>query len=332
LRADPRTIHNSVADVLARDPVRYKGTWTHTWPDLLEAALRATWRDALIACVCCHVPLLVALERDNAHDNAPYRTASVEARNGLGHVLSQRLLSEPIPPPAGTGHAAAATHALAAALDALNQWPLATLCNGLTPTAPDDRTGSGRPGAETVRVAVITTDEDDREVWKIITCPVEVLGWYDGEASEIPYTIRGDVVVLDAVPGFAAGCATWAQFSDRVPDQGGPAISELAQARAEHWNCEHALFGRDPLDGWTCDPELPAGLIERWTFDALTWIATITRGHDDPTTACLSISHRDRPMAADTIVCRDVDDAKRTAINVLRSHILAEADLDHPRQ
>ncbi|MGW5384064.1 hypothetical protein [Nocardia sp. NPDC003963] len=328
MRADPRSIHHSITDLLARDPARFEGAWTDAWPDLLEAALRATWRDALIACACCHVPLLVALQHRSA-DNDHHRSVSVEARNLAGHVLSQRPLSPPIPPPAGTADVSAAMHALDAALDALNQRPQATLCNGLAPTAPDDRASSGRPAAETVRVAVITTDEDDREFWKITTCPVDVLGYYDGEAYEIPYTIKGDVVVLDAVPGFPAGCATWSQFSDSEPDHEQPHLSELARARAEHLNCEHALFGGTPLDGWVQDPAPTGGLIEGWTFNALTWTATITRSYADPDTAHLSLSPRDRPTVTDTITCRDTDDAKRTAIGLLRSHILAEADVDH---
>ncbi|MFD4406665.1 hypothetical protein ACFWPH_28280 [Nocardia sp. NPDC058499] len=213
------------------------------------------------------------------------------------------------------------------ALTDLDNWPMATLCHRQT---PDDLPEIPRPAPDTTRVAVLAIDEDDRGSWKITECPVEALGCYDGEATDIPGTFIGDVVVLDDAPGFPAGCATWAQFSDNVADSDNPHISELTRARAEHWNCQHALFGRSPLEGWTRSTAAAEGPAECWTFDGLCWTATITSGHDEPHTAHLSIAHRDRPSAVDMIPCRSVDDAKRTGISILRSHILAASTAEHP--
>lgn len=101
----------------------------------------------------------------------------------------------------------------------------------LNPVGAEDDHAEMAPdqSARTTRVAVRTA-EDDR--WQVHEVPVSVLGSYDAEASAIPGSFRSPVIVVDAVPGFAAGCSTWSEVDPE----------ELDQARAEHWNCEHTVF------------------------------------------------------------------------------------------
>lgn len=107
----------------------------------------------------------------------------------------------------------------------------------------------------TTRIAVratigeINLSADYTEEWTIVEIPTEYLGNHEGEGEEVATALPtkfdgfiGDVIVVDSIDGYTAGCSTWSRFSrddDDEFDQG----SEYAQARAEHWNCEHERFG-----------------------------------------------------------------------------------------
>ncbi|MDE1672682.1 hypothetical protein [Nocardia gipuzkoensis] len=131
--------------------------------------------------------------------------------------------------------------------------------------------------SDSTRVAVRVGAHDEVETWAVLRCPIIDLGSYDAEAtsigSQLNGSFHGDVIVVDSVDGFPAGCSTWAQFSSK-PDREFPAGDERAQAELEHWNCEHALFGTAPLDEdrWvrTHGPH-----EERWSFTSLDYTATI---------------------------------------------------------
>ncbi|MGF6884999.1 hypothetical protein ABIA39_003426 [Nocardia sp. GAS34] len=98
---------------------------------------------------------------------------------------------------------------------------------------------------ELTRVAVRARipHDSNRFRWTIVTCPIDVLGNYDAEATAIyprlpEYSdgsgsvgFRSPVIVVDGCPGFEAGCSTWSHCDD----------GELDQARHEHWDCEHDL-------------------------------------------------------------------------------------------
>lgn len=89
----------------------------------------------------------------------------------------------------------------------------------------------------TTRVAV--HDPAAPDTWRIIDCPVTVLGQYMNEynaiAERVPGYQRGPVIVVDAIPGFPAGCSTWSGLTD------GPRLRQAV--RREHWDCQHQLFG-----------------------------------------------------------------------------------------
>lgn len=91
----------------------------------------------------------------------------------------------------------------------------------------------------TTRVAVRAITGDDTDIWRIVEAPSDCIGSFDAEAHYIyplvpEGSFRGHVVVVDAdAEGMPQGCSTFSQF-----DEG-----EVEQARAEHWGCEHALFG-----------------------------------------------------------------------------------------
>lgn len=99
---------------------------------------------------------------------------------------------------------------------------------------------------ELTRVAVRAVDlhDSERERWTIVDCPIDALGNYDAEASEIyprlpqhpnaggSVGFRGAVIVVDGCHGFTPGCSTWSHCDG----------SELDQARREHWDCEHDMI------------------------------------------------------------------------------------------
>ncbi|MEV0299127.1 hypothetical protein [Nocardia sp. NPDC050710] len=141
---------------------------------------------------------------------------------------------------------------------------------------------------QTIRVAVRTTATDvDDSTWVICTCPVSVLGDSGLEAQHIrrhcPTGYSGDVVVLDAVEGFEAGCCTWSRFSDR-PDPQFTHGSERAQARAQHQGCEHPLFGTS-TQGWTdySDEYMgeAIGTLTTWVLQTLDWCAVVVHTTDE---------------------------------------------------
>lgn len=82
----------------------------------------------------------------------------------------------------------------------------------------------------TTRIAVRTAENPG---WQIHEVPVSVLGNFDAEASAVPGSICSAIIVVDAVPGFAAGCSTWSEADPQERDR----------ARREHWSCEHEKFG-----------------------------------------------------------------------------------------
>jgi hypothetical protein len=89
----------------------------------------------------------------------------------------------------------------------------------------------GLAGGATTRVAVRTTGSDTR--WRIVDCPIDALGDESRERAaitqQLPDGFQGEVIVIDAVPGFTAGCSTWSRLCGE----------EYDQARAEHRNCQH---------------------------------------------------------------------------------------------
>lgn len=103
----------------------------------------------------------------------------------------------------------------------------------------------------TTRVAILGTLSDTDNEWIVFDCPVDALGSYDAEGSEIydhlPERFTGidsALIVVDTIEGFDAGCSTWAGLS-RAEDDEFPEGSEYAQARAEHRDCEHDRFGKN---------------------------------------------------------------------------------------
>ncbi|MEU6191341.1 hypothetical protein [Nocardia sp. NPDC047038] len=152
------------------------------------------------------------------------------------------------------------------------------------------------PGQETTRVAVrVPLEDDDTHTWALYTCPVAVLGDAHREADEIGRhcaEFSGDVVVVDTVEGFAAGCSTWSRYSHQ-PDPTNPHGSEYAQARAEHWGCQHTLFGT-ATDDWTDETDLymgrAIGTITEWRLESLDWRAAVVRTTDEPDVVAVWIS------------------------------------------
>ncbi|MGF0320664.1 hypothetical protein [Nocardia fluminea] len=80
----------------------------------------------------------------------------------------------------------------------------------------------------TVRVAIVDADTGR---WRIVRCPASVLGDHAAELGAVPGLAPDqDLVVVDQVPGFPAGCATWSRHDDAESDE---------EARAEHHGCAH---------------------------------------------------------------------------------------------
>ncbi|MGW5384047.1 hypothetical protein [Nocardia sp. NPDC003963] len=85
-------------------------------------------------------------------------------------------------------------------------------------------------GLET-RTTRVAARPHDRDNWDIFEIPVVALGYREVEAEAIAGLGEGPVIVVDAVPGFAAGCATYSELDH--PDR--------PDARSDHSHCEHAL-------------------------------------------------------------------------------------------
>lgn len=69
--------------------------------------------------------------------------------------------------------------------------------------------------------------------WRMSVCPATQLDNRGLHRNLFPGFVEGqDLIVVDAVAGYPAGCATWAQY-------GGEALDI---ARAEHIGCQHQLF------------------------------------------------------------------------------------------
>lgn len=83
-----------------------------------------------------------------------------------------------------------------------------------------------------VRVAIADADTSR---WRIVRCPASVLGDHAAELGAVPGLAPDqDLVVVDQVPGFPAGCATWTRHDDAESDE---------EARADHLGCAHLAFG-----------------------------------------------------------------------------------------
>jgi hypothetical protein len=85
-------------------------------------------------------------------------------------------------------------------------------------------------GLET-RTTRVAARPHDRDGWDVFEIPVIALGYREAEAEAIPELGEGPVIVVDAVPGFAAGCATYSELDH--PDR--------PDARRDHSHCEHTL-------------------------------------------------------------------------------------------
>jgi len=92
--------------------------------------------------------------------------------------------------------------------------------------------GPSGSATTTTRVAVRPAGSRGDE-WRIADCPVDALGDSDRESTavgnQLPGGFRGDVIVIDSVAGFTAGCSTWSHLFGQ----------KLEQARAAHRGCEH---------------------------------------------------------------------------------------------
>ncbi len=79
-----------------------------------------------------------------------------------------------------------------------------------------------------VRVAFYDADSGD---WRISSCRARVLGDHAAELDAVPgLGPDDDLVVIDQMSGFPAGCATWSRHADAEDDE---------RARAEHLGCAH---------------------------------------------------------------------------------------------
>lgn len=69
--------------------------------------------------------------------------------------------------------------------------------------------------------------------WRVTVCPATQLDHHAALRFWLPdLGEEQDVIVVDAVPGFPAGCSTWAQWCGEALDI----------ARATHQGCQHQLF------------------------------------------------------------------------------------------
>jgi hypothetical protein len=177
---------------------------------------------------------------------------------------------------------------------------------------------------DSTRVAVRVGAHDEVETWAVLRCPIIDLGSYDAEAtsigSQLNGSFHGDVIVVDSVDGFPAGCSTWAQFSSK-PDREFPAGDERAQAELEHWNCEHALFGTAPLDEdrWvrTHGPD-----DERWSLTTLDYTATIVPQLWGGSELSVWYSENDdRVCVVEDVFHLSVEEAKAAAIEAIFAQI-----------
>ncbi|MFD4406679.1 hypothetical protein ACFWPH_28350 [Nocardia sp. NPDC058499] len=81
------------------------------------------------------------------------------------------------------------------------------------------------------RTTRVAARRHEHDTWTVADIPVTALGYRDAEAEAFGDLGEGPVIVLDAVPGFAAGCATLSELDH--PDR--------AAARRRHSHCHHNL-------------------------------------------------------------------------------------------
>ncbi|WP_041561498.1 hypothetical protein [Nocardia farcinica] len=201
------------------------------------------------------------------------------------------------------------------------------------------------PPAPTTRVAVRAVTSgivgvacEHTEAWRFVTIPTDALGCYDAEADAITTALDGrswvgDVIALDTVTGcdgqqFTAGCSTWTVFSDEVSDDPDHALPERLRAEIGHWNCEHALFGGRPAEGWTTesDPDelLALAVLERWTFETAGFRAFAERPEESPNLVRLTVFRDGAEPLCEYIAFSTAEAAKEAAVALIVGAITAD--------
>ncbi len=117
----------------------------------------------------------------------------------------------------------------ASAFDILNNY----ICFGgpiHRPTYEAVLTELGITSSRTVRVAYFSSALGR---WRVGTCPATRLDHHAAQRRLFPdLGEEQDVIVVDAVAGYPAGCSTWSQWCGEALDI----------ARADHLGCEHQMF------------------------------------------------------------------------------------------
>jgi hypothetical protein len=206
------------------------------------------------------------------------------------------------------------------------------------PAPLDPPTPETRVAVRAVTSGIVGLGCEHTEAWRFVTIPAEALGCYDYEADAITTALDGrswvgDVIALDTVIGcdaqtFTAGCSTWTVFSSDVSDAPDHALSERLRAELGHWNCEHALFGGRPAEGWDTEPDpdelLRLAVLERWTFETAGFRAFVQRPEESPNLVRLTV-FRDgaEPLCEDTAFAT-AEAAKEAAIAMIVGAITAD--------
>ncbi|WP_159848559.1 hypothetical protein [Nocardia sp. CY41] len=124
----------------------------------------------------------------------------------------------------------------AAPADLINVLESAMAGELVGPPIEDVRAELGLGRNTFVRVAVSELLDDGTDRWRVIEVPAEVIGEVDMEPDVVGKHLQGDwnsdVILLDPLPGFRVGCATFSQYSGVEADE----------ARRGHWGCAHHLF------------------------------------------------------------------------------------------
>ncbi|MBF6137817.1 hypothetical protein IU501_33135 [Nocardia otitidiscaviarum] len=207
------------------------------------------------------------------------------------------------------------------------------------------------PPAPTTRVAVRAVTSgivgvgcEHTEAWRFVTIPAEALGCYDYEADAITTALEGrswvgDVIALDTVIGcdaqqFTAGCSTWTVFSSDVSDDPDHALPERRRAELGHWNCEHALFGGRPTEGWATesDPDelLALAVLERWTFGTAGFRAFAQRPEESPNVVRLTVFRDGAEPLCEDVAFGTAEAAKETAVAMIVGAITADQETRLP--
>ncbi|AVH20136.1 hypothetical protein [Nocardia cyriacigeorgica] len=201
------------------------------------------------------------------------------------------------------------------------------------------------PPAPTTRVAVRAVTSglvglgcEHTEAWRFVTIPAEALGCYDYEADAITTALEGrswvgDVIALDTVIGcdahqFTAGCSTWSVFSSEVSDDPDHALPERLRAELGHWNCEHALFGGRPAEGWATesDPDelMALAVLERWTFETAGFRAIAQRPEESPNIVRLTVFRDGAEALCEDTAFSTAEAAKEAAVAMIVGAITAD--------